>query len=244
MSGKMRVLVACEESQEVCKAFRRLGHEAYSCDIQEPSGGHPEWHILGDALVSIQGGRLYTMDGQPHDIPAWDLIIAHPPCTYLTDAANRVYSLRVTPPDKVVARMKKREEAIVFFMQFALANCDRVAVENPKGRISTVWRPPDQYIDPYMFAASTEDTENYVCKRTGLWLRGLPKLRGNGLPKPEPKSTRIQTTTGRKKTNTWTEGCKTQGGMDRSKIRSKTFPGIARAMAEQWGGDARTENRT
>ena len=88
----MKVLVACEESQEVCKAFRALGHEAYSCDIQEPSGGHPEWHILGDALKAIEGGQVTTMDGQTHDVGKWDLLIAHPPCTYLTVTGNRWFN--------------------------------------------------------------------------------------------------------------------------------------------------------
>ena len=96
----MKVLIACEESQEVCKAFRAKGHEAYSCDIQEPSGGHPEWHILGDALKTIEGGQVVTMDGVTHDVGKWDLLIAHPPCTYLSNAATRSFSLRVTPAEK------------------------------------------------------------------------------------------------------------------------------------------------
>lgn len=100
----MKVLIACEESQEVCKAFRARGHEAYSCDVQEPSGGHPEWHILGDALKALEGGQVVTMDGVTHDVGKWDLLIAHPPCTYLSNAATRSFSLRVTPAEKVVAR--------------------------------------------------------------------------------------------------------------------------------------------
>ena len=111
----MKVLVACEESQEVCKAFRALGHEAYSCDIQEPSGGHPEWHILGDALEAIKGVRVTTMDGQTHDVSKWDLLIAHPPCTYLSNVATRSFSLRATPAEKVVARWGERTKAAVFF---------------------------------------------------------------------------------------------------------------------------------
>lgn len=105
----MKVLVACEESQEVCKAFRALGHEAYSCDIQEPSGGHPEWHILGDALKAIDGGKVTTMDGKPHDVGKWGLLIAHPPCTYLTvaGAANI---------PKHPERIQQGEEAAAFFM--------------------------------------------------------------------------------------------------------------------------------
>jgi hypothetical protein len=106
----VKVLIACEESQEVCKAFRAKGHEAYSCDIQEPSGGHPEWHILGDALKALEGGQVVTMDGATHDVGKWDLLIAHPPCTYLSNAATRSFSLRVTPAEKVccsVGRARK-----------------------------------------------------------------------------------------------------------------------------------------
>jgi hypothetical protein len=95
-----KVLIACEESQAVCKAFRERGHEAYSCDIQVPSGGHPEWHIHGDAIAALQGGKIVTMDGVTHDIGKWDLLIAHPPCTYLSNVATRAFSLRCTPPPK------------------------------------------------------------------------------------------------------------------------------------------------
>ena len=95
-----KVLIACEESQAVCKAFRERGHEAYSCDIQVPSGGHPEWHIHGDAIAALQGGKIVTMDGVTHDIGKWDLLIAHPPCTYLSNVATRAFSLRCPPPPK------------------------------------------------------------------------------------------------------------------------------------------------
>ena len=129
----MKVLIACEESQAVCTAFRNLGHEAYSCDIQECSGGRPEWHIMGDVLPLINGScEFNTMDGVKHVIEGrWDMLIAHPPCTYLTNVATRHYSLKCTPAEKVVERMKKREEAIVFFMQIMLADVPKIAVENP-----------------------------------------------------------------------------------------------------------------
>lgn len=120
----MKVLAACEESQEVCKAFRALGHEAYSCDIQEPSGGHQEWHILGDALEAMEGGQIVTMDGQKHDVGKWDLLIAHPPCTYLSNVATRHFSLRCTPAEKVVARWEERARAAIFFMMFLTANAE------------------------------------------------------------------------------------------------------------------------
>ena len=127
----MKILVACEESQTVCKAFRARGHEAYSCDILEPSGGHPEWHILGDAVKAIEGGQVTTMDGLVHDVGQWDMLIAHPPCTYLSNVATRQYSLKCNSPEKVVTRWVDRANAAVFFMQYILADVPRIAVENP-----------------------------------------------------------------------------------------------------------------
>ena len=146
----MKVLVACEESQTVCKAFRARGHEAYSCDIQEPSGGHPEWHILGDVLPILNGRcEFTTMDGQAHRIDCkWDLIIAHPPCTYLTVTGNRWFDVQQYG-DAARQRFKERYKAIVFFMQMALAWCDHVAVENPVGIIGSAWRSADQVIQPW-----------------------------------------------------------------------------------------------
>lgn len=209
----MKILVACEESQAVCKAFRAKGHEVYSCDIEPCSGGHPEWHIQGDVVPLLA--------------EAWDMIIAFPPCTYLTSACNRSYSLRMTSKEKVEARLLEREKAFDFFMLFANANCSKVAIENPLGHMSTAWRKPDQIIQPYFFG-------HPVMKRTCLWLKGLPKLiPTNVLPKPEP----LYICQGPKsygKKITWSEGMK-GGGKERSKARSKTFYGVADAMAEQWG---------
>lgn len=223
----MKVLVACEESQTVCKAFRARGHEAYSCDIQEPSGGHPEWHVLGDAIQAMQSSVLATMDGAEHDIGRWDLLIAHPPCTYLTSAGTRHYSLRVNTPEKVVARMQKREEAIVFFMQCILAPVDKICVENPLGRMSAIYRKPDQVVHPYYFSDGEEDTANYKKKRTCFWLKNLPLLTYNAPPAPMPTGFLSNG-----QALNWCEMCPTK---NRAKIRSKTFPGIAEAMAEQWG---------
>lgn len=223
-----KVLVACEESQTVCKAFRARGFEAYSCDIQEPSGGHPEWHILGDALKAIEGGQVVTMDGKTHDIGKWDLLIAHPPCTYLSNVATRSFSLRCTVPEKVVARWVERAKGAVFFMRFFAANAERIAIENPIGFMNTAYRKPDQTIHPYMFAKSTEDTENYVTKATSLWLVNLPVLHGTGLPKPDNAVLFGRLPSG--KARTWGDTISRSG-----KVRSKTFPGIAEAMAEQWG---------
>lgn len=146
----MKVLIACEESQTVCKAFRAKGHEAYSCDIIEPSGGHPEWHILGDALVALNGGVIITMDGVEHDVGKWDMLIAHPPCTYLTVTGNSWFDIEKYG-DAARRRYKSRYEAIVFFMHFALADCERIAVENPVGIMSTAYRKPDCIVQPYMF---------------------------------------------------------------------------------------------
>lgn len=223
----MKVLVACEESQRVCTAFREKGHEAYSCDIQECSGGHPEWHIRGDALEALKGGIILTDDWVMHDIGKWDMLIAHPPCTYLSAVTTRHLSLRVTPPEKVVSRMWNLAEAAVFFMNFALADIPKIAIENPKGYMARLWRKPDQMIHPYYFAESEED-ESYEKKGTCLWLKGLPPLqRTSHLPEPKPKS--FSPHTG--KAYYFEESVTT----DRAKNRSKTFPAVARAMAEQWG---------
>lgn len=228
----MKILVACEESQEVCMAFRVKGHEAYSCDIIAPSGGHPEWHIKGDVLPILNGRcEFITMDGIKHRIVGkWDLIIAHPPCTYLSNAATRAFSLRVTPAEKVVARWEKRALATVFFMRFIFADCEKIAVENPVGFMTKAYRKPDQYVEPYYFAASKKSID-YNTKKTGLWLKGLPPLkRTNNYEKPEPKRSYIANN-GKTKNVQWCDSI----NVNRAEIRSKTFPGIARAMAEQWG---------
>lgn len=231
----MKILIACEESQRVCTEMRKLGHEAYSCDIQEPSGGHPEWHILGDVLKVINGHcEFTTMNGERHAIKErWDLIIAHPPCTYLSNVATRSHSLRCTSLDNINNRTFKRVEAMQFFLNIANANCDRIAIENPVGVMNTCYRKPDQIINPYQFATSIDDKENYVTKATCLWLKGLNPLQINNLPKPINE--KIYGRHPSSKVKCWEE-C--QKGKDRAKIRSKTFPGIAKAMAEQWVGKA------
>lgn len=214
----MKVLVACEESQRVCTAFRERGHEAYSCDILEPSGGHPEWHILGDCLPLL-GGRcnIKTMDGVEHEISdKWDLIIAHPPCTYISNAGVRF----LYPNGKGILneeRLRKGIEATHFFLHFLYADCDRIAVENPIP--STVYCLPkySQIIQPYMFGHPLQ-------KKTCLWLKNLPKLQPTNLiPKEKCQSTKIA--------GNWFN----HGGKDRQGNRAKTFCGIAKAMAEQWG---------
>lgn len=235
LKSKIHVLVACEESQAVCCAFRALGFTAFSCDVQEPSGGHPEWHILGDALKAIEGGQIVTMDGKTHDVGRWDLLIAHPPCTYLSNVATRHFSLRCTPAEKVVARWAERAKAAIFFMHFILADIPHIAVENPVGFMNTGYRKPDQIIHPYFFAKSEDDADNYYEKRTCLWLKGLPLLEHtSNLQVPQP----VYISQGKKsKKIGWCEGIRgtTNGQEGRAKARSKTFPGIAAAMAEQWG---------
>ena len=220
----MKVLVACEESQTVCKAFRERGHEAYSCDIQEPSGGHPEWHIHGDAIAALDGGVITTMDGKQHDVGKWDLLIAHPPCTYLTVTGNRWFN-EERYGDKARQRKELRNEAANFFMSFINADVDKIAVENPIGYMSTVYQKPSQIIHPYMFGDPAR-------KATCLWLKGLTKLTPTDIVEPIV----IHYQNGNGTDNPWHMDTLKLPPNERAKARSKTFPGIAAAMAEQWGG--------
>lgn len=228
--SKIKVLIACEESQRVCMVFRARGFEAYSCDIQEPSGGHPEWHILGDALKAVKTGEITTMDGAAHYIGKWDLLIAHPPCTYLSNVATRYYSLRCTPAEEVCARWEERTKAAVFFMRFALASVPHIAVENPVGIMSTAYRKPDQIIHPWQFSGGEQDNEQYVTKATCLWLNGLPPLM-HTYTGDAPDNAKMYGVSPNGKNRTW----ESMISKDRQKNRSKTFSGIAKAMAEQWG---------
>lgn len=234
-----KVLVACEESQRVTIEFRKLGIEAYSCDVIDCSGGHPEWHIMQDVLPLLNGNcEFVSMDGNKHEILGkWDMIIAFPPCTYLTSAGTRHYSLKCNSAEKVASRIEKRNEAEKFFLEISNADCDKIAIENPVGYMNTHWRKPDQIIHPYYFANGKDDTSNYFQKRTCLWLKNLPTLeRISVLPVPEPQYI-CQGEKCKGKRIGWCEGIKntTGGQAGRAKARSKTFPGIAKAMAEQWG---------
>lgn len=221
----MKVLVACEESQTVCKAFRDRGHEAYSCDIQDCSGGHPEWHIKNDVLPILNGNCSFiTCDNKKHEIKdKWDLIIAHPACTYLTVTGNRWFNVE-RYGEKAIERQKLREEAIDFFKQIAECDCDKIAIENPVGIISTVYKKPTQIIQPYYFGDSAE-------KKTCLWLKGLPELKPTDMVEP-PK--RVKFKSG-KTMPQWYANCWSLPKEERSRVRSKTFNGFAEAMAEQWG---------
>lgn len=205
---KLKVLVACEESQAVCKAFRELGHEAFSCDIQPCSGGHPEWHIQGDALEEIKKD--------------WDLIIAHPPCTYLTVTGNRWFNIE-RYGNKAIERMRLRNDAANFFMLFTYAACKHIAIENPIGYMSTAYRKPEQIIHPYHFGHPER-------KATCLWLKGLPKLEYTNVVDPVV----IKYKNGKGTDNPWHMNTMSLPPALRSKVRSKTFPGIAKAMAKQW----------
>lgn len=184
----MKVLVACEESQAVTIELRKLGHEAYSCDIMECSGGHPEWHIQGDVVPLLK--------------EKWDMIIAFPPCTDLAVSGARWF--------KEKQKDGRQQRSIDFFMQFVNADCEKIAIENPIGIMSNKYRKPDQIIQPWQFGHGET-------KATCLWLKGLPKL--------EP----TDIVSGREQ-RIW----KLPPSEDRAKLRSKTFPGIAQAMAETW----------
>lgn len=216
----LKVLVACEESQRVCSAFRRLGHEAYSCDIIEPSGGHPEWHVLGDVLPLLEREREFTtMDGVTHTVDKWDLIIAHPPCTYLTNAgARHLWKGHELNQE----RYQQGLEAKAFFMKFLNADCEHIAVENPIP--SKVFELPKytQTIQPYQFG-------HPFTKKTCLWLKGLPTLQPTN--EVEPIATWCPSGSYSHKHGDKHRGMFTK---DRARNRSKTFEGIAQAMAEQW----------
>lgn len=227
----MNVLIACEESQRVCSEFRRLGHEAYSCDIQDCSGGHPEWHIQGDVLGLLNGNCTFTTnDGTEHTLNGkWNLIIAHPPCTYLSIAGNRYFN-EERYGDKARKRKELREEAAKFFMEFVNADCEHIAIENPVGTMNTRYRKADQIINPYQFG-------HPVGKKTCLWLKNLPHLEPTDIVEPERIHSKGRT--GGYSGPSWyvkDENGKILSWRDprTAKERSKTYPGIAKAIAEQW----------
>ena len=224
----MKVLIACEESQAVCIEGRKLGHEVYSCDIKEPSGGHPEWHIQGDVIPLLNGNCAFkTMDGVEHRIDGkWDMVIAFPPCTFLTVTGNRWFNVEKYG-EKAVMRHKCREEAIEFFMEFANADCDKIAIENPIGIMSTTWRRPNQIINPWQFGDSFK-------KKTCLFLKGLPELEPTKIVEIPPRK---KFDSGKTMPSWYAEAWHLPKE-ERAKLRSKTFPGIAKAMAAQWMGES------
>lgn len=223
----LHCLVACEESQVTTIELRKLGHIVYSCDIQECSGGHPEWHIKGDCLPLLNGNCEFILQNGQREIidKKWDLIIAHPPCTYLSTAATRSHSVKdsYNTLQSIADRTIKRIEAMKFFMNFVYADCKHIAIENPTGVMNTCYRSPDITVHPWYFAKNKNDTENYQHKRTHFWLFGLcPLLWDSELQ--EPKYEKYDN--GRPKNF--------MNVIKNPKVRSKTFPGIAKAMAEQW----------
>lgn len=217
----MKILIACEESQAVCKEFRRLGHEAYSCDILDCSGGHPEWHIKKDVIEVINGG-------------GYDMMIAFPPCTHLTVSGARHFEQK--------RKDGRQKQGIDFFMSMINAPIEKIAVENPIGIMSSIYRKPDQIIQPYYFGDPFQKT-------TCLWLKNLkplyynlePNLFDSNVTATKNKGEMIywiDKKTGKQKSQAkWYYdaliNAKTEE--ERSTLRSKTFPGIAKAMATQWG---------
>lgn len=220
----MRILVACEESQIVCSAFRERGHEAYSCDIIDCSGGHHEWHIKQDVLPLLGGDcKFTTCDGELHTISGkWDMIIAHPPCTYLTNAgACRMYPQKGQIDSN---RFAKAMDAKKFFMAFFNAECKKICIENPIP-LSVVQLPKKtQVIQPFEFG-------HPYTKKTYLWLKGLPNLFPTNIVKPVGPYVCGNSEIWKKQA---AEGV-VYGKEKSARHRSKTFEGIARAMAEQWG---------
>ena len=220
----MNVLVACEESQRACIEFRKKGHNAFSCDIIDCSGGHPEWHIKQDVVPLLNGNcKFETVDGIKHKIDGkWDLIIAHPPCTRLCSSGQRW--LYWGDEEYRENKRKEQEEAIRFFMRFVNADCDRIAVENPVGIMSTHYKKPDCIYNPYDFDGETE------CKKTCLWLKGIaPLKKTRKVPLEKEKRTNgiWKAHFGNKKL-AWNDP-------ETARLRSQTPVGVAEAMASQWG---------
>lgn len=231
----MKILVACEESQAVTKALRKLGHEAYSCDLLPASGGHPEWHFNYDVfeVINENGGVLQNGDTVSCE-SSWEMMIAHPPCTYLAVSGARwMYH----PDDAHLPTSERREhprfpnrrlyqlDAIEFVKKLWETNIPRIAIENPIGVLSTKWRKPDQIVHPYHFG-------DEASKATCLWLKGLPLLEPT---KIVDKGERVQLNSG-KSLPKWYSDALTQAKNpeERRTLRSKTFQGFADAMATQW----------
>jgi len=216
MEKKLKVLIGCEESQAVCKAFRELGHEAYSCDLLPCSGGHPEWHYQQDVLEVIK-------------LKDWDLFIGHPECTRLTVTANKWYKPEYS--ERFPNIHKEREQAVEFFMKLVNCGIKHIAIENPIGIMSTRYRKPNQVIQPYQFGSP-------VRKSTCLWLTNLPKLIPTDIVSHE-----VFTFKSGKTMSMEHYLSASLPKEERRKRRSVTFPGIAKAMAEQWSEFLLTPNK-
>ena len=202
------ILIACEESQEICKAFRQLGFKAFSCDLKPCSGGHPEWHLQMDVFEAIS-------------LTKWDLMIAHPPCTFLSVSGNRWMNDPIHYPN----RAKDRTDAVNFFLLLTAQRIPHIAIENPIGIMSTRYKKPSQIIQPWQFGDQAQKT-------TCLWLKNLPLLKPT---KIVGKGEFIITKGGRKMPKWYYDALWSKSQEERRTKRSKTFHGIAQAMAEQWG---------
>lgn len=231
----MKILIACEESQTITKELRKLGHEAFSCDLLKCSGGHPEWHFKCDVfkVIKDKGGELQNGDVL-NDGQKWELMIAHPPCTFLAVSGARWYyhpedshlpTAQRRPHPRFPDRAQHREEAIDFFKKLCEAPIEKIAVENPVGIISTRYRKPDQTVHPWMFG-------DEASKSTCLWLKNLPKLEPT---KIVGKGERVVLSSGRSLPKWYSDALvKAKTSEERRTLRSKTFKGMARAMADQW----------
>jgi len=216
----MKILIGCEESQAVTKAFRTLSHEAYSCDILPCSGGHPEWHIQSDVLAVIKGGFFNTQNGDLQEVWNWDMGIFFPPCTHLSAAG--------APSWKIKQADGRQQEAIDFVIKIWDCGIPKIVIENPTGILSTKWMKPNQIINPFMFGDPYR-------KRTCLWVKGLPILNTTDIVEPTHHLTSNSYRGGKRKDGTRPiSKLPVLNPWDNSKQRSKTMPGIARAMADQW----------
>lgn len=231
----MKIIVACEESQTVTKELRLLGHEAYSCDILPCSGGHPEWHFNQDIfkIIYANGGQLQNGSNVDRR-KKWDMMIAHPPCTFLAVSGARWYyhpddsplpTHQRRPHPRFPNRANDREEAINFFIRLLEAPIDKIAVENPVGIISTRYRKPDQTVHPWMFG-------DEASKTTCLWLKNLPLLKPTSIV---GKGERVILKSGKSLPKWYSDALtKAKSPSERRTLRSKTFKGMAKAMAQQW----------
>jgi hypothetical protein len=231
----LNILVACEESQAVTKELRLLGHNAFSCDLMPCSGGHPEWHFISDVFEIIENNGGTLQNGKKaKQKRKWDIMIAHPPCTYLAVSGAKwhyhpedknIPKEKRRPHPKYPKRANDREEAIEFFIALANAPIDKIAIENPIGIISSRWRKPDQIVQPFMFGDEARKT-------TCLWLKNLPLLKPTYMVS---EGERIYFKSGKSQPKWYSDAfVKTKSHEERRTMRSKTFLGMARAMAEQW----------
>jgi len=226
----MKVLIACEESQAICKAFREAGHEAFSCDILPCSGGHPGWHLQGDVFNFVDRG--------------WDLMIAHPPCTYLSVSGAKWYYhpednelpfKERRPHPRFPDRRKHQQEGLDFVQKLMDVDIPRIAIENPISVISSRIRKPDQIIQPWMFG-------DEAMKSTCLWLKNLPKIKPT---KIVGKGEMVTYGSGKRMQKWYVDALtNSKTAEERRTMRSKTFPGMAKAIAEQWGNVPYTNQET